>query len=85
MASRAWSEQELEALSQNRDRRDWFIAVSGKFVDRSPAALRSMMQKIRADAGMSDQRCVDSAWMADAINGTRRLLVAIEQAGVYPV
>lgn len=84
MASRAWSPDEIAILEQHIDRRDWFDTVAAVIGYRSPASLRWMMQKIRADMGVSDTRFVESAWMADAHNGSKRLLAAIQLAGLRP-
>jgi hypothetical protein len=55
-----------------------------RFPDRSEAAVRCMMQKVREDMGVTESRFMENAWMADAHNGTAMLLDRLMQTGLRP-
>lgn len=84
MASRPWDDEDREFLEELADRRDWIGIAMKRFTDRSEAGVRCMMQKVRAELGMGDKRTVDAPWMADAINGTRRLYERLVETGLRP-
>jgi hypothetical protein len=85
MASRPWSDEEAEILEQFADHRDWLDKALEHLPDRTPTALRSRMQLIRAGTGRSNAHSNGSEWMSDAMNASRQLLEAIQRAGVHPV
>lgn len=84
MASRAWTAEDRKFLERLSDRRDWIVEAVKRFPDRSEAAIRCMMQKVRCEQGATEQRFFENAWMVDAVNGSRALLAAIERVGVRP-
>jgi hypothetical protein len=84
MASRPWADEDRAFLEMLADRRDWIEVAMDRFTDRSPAAVRCMMQKVRTDLGMTDQRTVDGCWIADAINASGRLLAALQSSELRP-
>lgn len=84
MASVSWSAEDRAYLETLIDRRDWIGDAVQRFPNRSEAAVRCMMQKIRAEAGYNDKRFVDMAWMSDAVNGSRRLLERLNACGLRP-
>jgi hypothetical protein len=84
MASRPWADEDRAFLETLADRRDWIEVAMDRFTDRSPAAVRCMMQKVRTDLGMTDQRTVDGCWIADAINASGRLLAALQSSELRP-
>lgn len=85
MASLPWSAEEMAALEAFAERRDWIAEATQLLPHRTRAGLRCMMQKIRADLGMSDGRAVDFCWMADAVEGSKRLLDALDRTGLRPL
>lgn len=85
MASRPWSEEEAEILEQFADHRNWLDKALEHLPDRTPTALRSRMQLIRAGTGRSNTHSNGSEWMNEAASASRQLLEAIERAGVRPV
>ena len=84
MASRPWTDADREFLKGLADRRDWIDDAMRRFTDRSEAAVRCMMQKVRADLGATEQRFVESAWMADAHNASAMLLHRLMETGLRP-
>jgi len=84
MASAPWSEGERDLLRDLANRRDWIGDAMRMFPERTAAALRCMMQKVRADEGMGDTRFFENAWMADAINGSAKLLERLKETGLRP-
>jgi hypothetical protein len=84
MASRSWHTEDREFLKSVSDRRDWSAEAVARFPDRSEAAIRCMMQKVRIELGTVEGRFMENAWMADAVNGSRALLTAQLMMGVFP-
>lgn len=84
MASRPWSDADRDYLKGLAGRRDWIGEAMSRFTDRSEAAVRCMMQKVRADLGTTEQRFVESAWMADAYNASAMLLHRLKETGLRP-
>jgi hypothetical protein len=84
MASKSWRKDDREYLKSVADRRDWIAEAVARFPDRSEAAIRCMMQKVRIELGSTERRFYENAWMADAVNGTRALLYAQLMMGSFP-
>ena len=84
MASRAWRQDDREFLKRIADRRDWITEAVARFPDRSEAAIRCMMQKVRIELGTTEGRFLENAWMADGVNGSRELLRAQLAVGAFP-
>lgn len=83
MASSPWTHEDRAFLETLADRRDWIAEALRRFPHRTEPAIRCMMQKVRAELGTAEQD-QPNAWMADAVNGSRRLLEALCQAGLRP-
>jgi hypothetical protein len=84
MASRPWDDSDVAFLKTLAERRDWFDEAKPRFGDRTDAAVRCMMQKVRQELGLAEGRFMENAWMADAANGTRRLFDALMLTGLRP-
>lgn len=84
MASRAWREEDREFLRRVADRRDWIAAAVKRFPDRSEAAIRCMMQKVRIELGTNNEQGPGNAWLSDAARGSRELLRAQLATGAFP-
>lgn len=84
MASRPWTDSDVAFLKTLADRRDWITKAVAKFPDRTEAAVRCMMQKVRQDIGSTDSRFCDNAWMASAAHASKQLLIALETTGLRP-
>lgn len=84
MASPPWTDADRAFLKRLSVRRDWIEEAMNRFPDRSEAAVRCMMQKVREDMGVTESRFMENAWMADAHNGTAMLLDRLMQTGLRP-
>jgi hypothetical protein len=88
MASRAYSDADLTVLEQHVHNDDWYAAVAEVFPDRSEAALKTKMSKIRSMLGVKGKRGApekdQDKMNAEAVVASQRLLAAIQEAGVYP-
>jgi hypothetical protein len=92
MASKPWSADEEKVLERHAHRRDWFGAVASEIRDRSPTALHSRMQLVRADLGLTQKRGPyrpqvdedsDHNWMTLASDASRQLLEATLRVGTW--
>jgi hypothetical protein len=70
----------LETLA---DRRDWLTDAMRRLPDRSEAAVRCMMQKVRTDLGVNEPDS-PTAWMADAKRASRELERRLIETGLRP-
>jgi hypothetical protein len=84
MASRPWADEDRAFLETLAGRRDWIGIAMERFTDRTEAAVRCMMQKVREEQGSTERRFMESAWMADAVNGTRMLGERLNSLGLRP-
>ena len=84
MASAPWTDGDRAFLETLAPRRDWIDTALKRFPNRTEAAIRCMMHKVRAELGTTDTRLIENAWMANAVNGSAQLLDAIRRAGVRP-
>jgi post-segregation antitoxin (ccd killing protein) len=75
-----WAARDREFLKTLAHRRDWLPDAQAEFPHRTVPALQCMMQKVRAELGMSDQRTVDRVMVPDS----GRMVAAIQLAGVHP-
>lgn len=76
----SWAAADLKFLKSLSHRRDWIEEAKAAFPSRSEQALRCIMHKVREGLGTSNSRAHGSN--ANAINGSRELLQALEAAGV---
>jgi hypothetical protein len=84
VASTPWRTEDREFLKGVAGRRDWITVAIERFPDRSEAAIRCMMQKVRIDLGLSGEHGPGNAWITDARNGSRDLLRAQLSTGAFP-
>lgn len=85
MASRVWSPDDLQVLEQHAHNDDWLDAVTGRFPDRSLAAIKTRISKLRSELGIKGRRGAreedqDRA-NAKAVVATQQLLEATLKVG----
>lgn len=83
MASRPWSDDELDLLESYAEDRDWLPRAMEALPHRSVNQLRNRMQAVRAQAGMGRTHVHDGSWMSAAAAATDRLLEATLRVGVW--
>jgi hypothetical protein len=83
MASRPWTDADRAFLKRLSVRRDWIEDAMNRFPDRSEAAVRCMMQKVRTDLGVNEPDS-PTAWMADAKRASRELERRLIETGLRP-
>jgi hypothetical protein len=56
MASRPWTAADLAVLERHADNDDWLEIVSVCFPDRSTAAIKTRISKLRSELGIKGKR-----------------------------
>lgn len=56
MASRAWSEADIEVLESHAENDDWLAAVIDLFPGRTLHAVKTKMSKLRSELGIKGKR-----------------------------
>jgi hypothetical protein len=74
-----WSPRDRAYLETLAERRDWIEEAQAKFPNRTVAAIRCMMQKVRAELGLTQPRYVDGATQRQD-----RLMDALTVSGQRP-
>lgn len=74
-----WSERDRKVLEEYAERRDWLRDAQQRFPNRTVPALQCMMQKVRAELGLTQPRHVESA-----TGSGDYLLAALEATGLRP-
>ena len=85
MASRVWSEADLEILEQHAANDDWLEAVAERFTGRSLAAVKTRMSKLRSEIDIKGRRGAreedQDRSNAKAVVASRKLLEATLAVG----
>lgn len=74
-----WSQADRDCLKALANRRDWIDSAVERLPNRTVAALRCMMQKVREEMGLTQPRFAERASGADG-----RLLEALQLTGERP-
>jgi hypothetical protein len=77
MASRAWTDPELDVLREHVGADDWLRRVGSKLRHRTAKALKVRMARMRAECGLGDGRCTDDDDDMEEFN--RRAVIASQQ------
>lgn len=56
MASRVWSNDDLQVLEQHAANDDWRNALADLFPDRTPDAIQTRLSKLRSELGIKGKR-----------------------------
>jgi hypothetical protein len=87
MASRVWTENDLQVLEQHVANDDWLQIVTKHFPDRSAAAIKTRISKLRSELGIKGRRGgreEDQDRMnAKSVIASQRLLEATLRVGVW--
>lgn len=85
MASRPWSEDDLQVLEQHADNDDWREALTGLFPDRSEDAIKVRLSKLRSELGIKGKRGAreedQDRMNAKSVVATQKLLEATLSVG----
>jgi hypothetical protein len=85
MASRVWTDDDLQVLEQYAENDDWLEAVTGCFPDRSAAAIKTRISKLRSELGIKGRRgarAEDQDRMnAKSVTASQQLLEATLRVG----
>lgn len=88
MASRAWSETDVQVLELHVHDEDWRNALSNRFPDRTLDAIKTRLSKLRSELGIKGRRGAreedQDRSNAKAVVATQKLLEAIDRAGLRP-
>lgn len=84
MASRPWTDSEMELLERHAEDNDWAI-VALQIRDRTVNAVKVKMSKLRSELGLADARYCDGMdhFNQNAIIGSQQLVEATRRVGVW--
>jgi hypothetical protein len=85
MASRVWSDDDLQVLEQHAANDDWRNALSNIFPDRTDHAIKTRLSKLRSELGLKGKRGAreedQDRMNAKSVGASRQLLEATLRVG----
>jgi hypothetical protein len=85
MASRVWTNDDLQVLEQHAGSEDWLEAVMDRFPDRSLAAIKTRISKLRSELGIKGRRGAreedQDRMNAKSVTASQQLLEATLRVG----
>jgi hypothetical protein len=85
MASRAWSNDDLQVLEDHVANDDWRDALAGLFPDRSDHAIKTRLSKLRSTLGIKGKRGAreedQDRMNAKSVGASQQLLEATLRVG----